>query len=113
MTILRNKAGTIEELLDAEEKIGDLHEEIEATVSRINFLKDQVSYSTISLEFYQTIEEVVATTETPIADEFVHALRTGLDGIIRIFIALAYIWPIIIGVGVAYIIYVRRKQPSL
>ncbi|MBL0742017.1 DUF4349 domain-containing protein [Chryseolinea lacunae] len=52
--ILRKKAGTIEELLNAEQKIGELHEEIEATVSRINYLRDQVSSSTINLEFIST-----------------------------------------------------------
>jgi hypothetical protein len=114
MEILRKKAGTIKELLEAEQQIGELHEEIEATVSRINHLKDQVKYSTINLEFYQTISEVIASEEPSVGKKFGSALAAGWDGVIRVFIGLAYIWPLIILAGSAFFIHLKkRKQPSL
>lgn len=94
--ILRTKAGTITELLEAEQKIGNLHEEIEATVSRINYLEDRVSYSTINLEFYQTIMQQIAETETTsTGKEFKEALSAGWNGIVNFAIVLAYIWPLL------------------
>jgi hypothetical protein len=110
MEILRKKAGTIEELLDAEQQIGALHEEIEATVSRINSLKDQVSYSSINLEFYQTITQELKA-EVTWGEKFVDGLNTGLSGILNLAIVIAYLWPIIIvAIAVFFAIKYLRKR---
>lgn len=113
MDILRKKAGTIEELLNAEQQIGALHEEIEATISRMNYLKEQISYSTINLEFYQTISQEVAAADTITwKDKLTDAMKTGWEGLITLVIALVYIWPILI-VAAAIIIYIKffRRKP--
>lgn len=116
MEILRKKAGTIAELLDAEEQIGALHEEIESTIGQLNYLKDQVSYSTINLEFYQTIEQEVASANIETrGNQFVRALTAGWDGIVNVIIALAYLWPLyIIGIliGTFYKYWIRKQQPQ-
>jgi hypothetical protein len=110
MDILRKKAGTIEELLNAEQQIGALHEEIEATISRINYLKEQVSYSTINLEFYQTItQNLHAGSEQTIRDKFSEALAIGWQGIVTISIALAYIWPLLVAGG-GVLLFIRLKN---
>jgi hypothetical protein len=111
MEILRKKAGTIEELLDAEQQIGALHEEIEATISRINSLKDQVAYSTINLEFYQTITQELKAEPTW-AEKFVEGLNTGLTGILNLVVVLAYLWPLMIvgGVIAVAVKYIRKKK---
>jgi vacuolar-type H+-ATPase subunit D/Vma8 len=94
--ILRKKAGTITELLEAEQKIGELHEEIEATVSRVNYLKDQVSYSTVNLEFYQTITQQIAESETnTTGKEFKEALTAGWNGVVNVLLVLTYAWPLL------------------
>lgn len=111
MEILRKKAGTITELLDAEQKIGELHEEIEATISRINYLKDQVSYSTINLEFYQTITQKIAEVETDsTGDNFKEALTAGWSGIVKFFLVITYIWPLIVMGIVTGVFYWFRKR---
>jgi hypothetical protein len=110
MDILRKKAGTIEELLSAEQQIGALHEEIEATISRINYLKEQVSYSTINLEFYQTItQEVRASAEPRTKDKFTDALTAGWQGVVTIGIALTYIWPLIL-MGAGVLVFIRWRN---
>jgi hypothetical protein len=94
--ILRTKAGKIEELLEAEAKIGELHEEIEATISRMNYLKSQVSYSTINLEYFQYItDKVAASDEHTTVGEFSKALATGWQGVVGVLIALTYLWPLL------------------
>jgi hypothetical protein len=112
MEILRKKTGTIEELLRAEEQIGELHEEIEASISRVNYLKDQVRYSTINLEFYQTIaQEVKAENTPPFYDKIREGLETGWRGIVSILVALAYIWPLVVlGIVVYVFAKLRRKK---
>jgi len=112
MEILRKNAGTIDELLQAEDKIGDLHEEIEATISRINYLKDQVSYSTLNLEFYQTIAQVLkAEEQITLGTKFKDALRFGWDGIVAASVALTYLWPLlVVGAGVLLFSRLRRRK---
>ncbi len=110
MAILRNKAGTMEEVLEAEKQIGELHEEIEAVVSRLNFLKDQVKYSTIELEIYQTVTEVTASVED---ESFIQkmgtALKSGLDGVASVVLALVYIWPLLV-LALAIWMWLRKTK---
>ena len=113
MEILRKKAGTIEELLNAEKQIGELHEDIEATISRINYLKDEVRYSTIELEFYQIISQEIAIANGPsTGHQFGKAFIAGWDGMIQIIIALLYLWPaFLISVTVVLIYrYIKRNK---
>jgi peptidoglycan hydrolase CwlO-like protein len=109
MNILRKNAGTVEELMEAEKQIGQLHEEIEATISRINYLKEQVSYSTINLEFYQTVERELARTEESIGDRFLEAVTTGFQIVVRIALGLAYLWPLIL-LGAGALVFLRWKN---
>ncbi|SKC85919.1 DUF4349 domain-containing protein [Ohtaekwangia koreensis] len=114
MDILRKKAGTIEELLHAEQQIGELHEEIEATISRMNYLKEQVSYSTINLEFYQTVSEEISAADTiGMKDNFLDALKTGWQGLLTVILGITYIWPILLiaGLTIIYLKFIRKKQP--
>ena len=113
--ILRKKAGTIEELLNAEQQIGELHEEIEATISRINYLKDQESYSTINLEFYQRIEqEIASVAEVSWSDRFGKGLNSGWEGVLTIGVILAHMWPLLLIAGIAFVFHKnwrKKKAP--
>lgn len=110
--ILRKKAGTITELLEAEQKIGELHEEIEATVSRMNYLKDRVSYSTINLEFYQLITHQLATNDdNSVSRDFKEALSAGWSGLVNFALILAYVWPLLmIGIAVGSFYWIRKRR---
>jgi hypothetical protein len=95
--ILRKKTGTVEELFEAERQIGELHEEIEATISRINYLKEQVSYSTLNLEYYQTVaQEVIAGDKVKTGKEFTDALAAGWNGVVNVSLVFVYIWPLLV-----------------
>lgn len=115
--ILRKKAGTIEELLKVEEQIGDLHEEIEATISRINYLREQVSYSTINLEFYQRIEQELASIDKVTwSERFAKGLGSGWEGILMTGLILAYLWPLTLlagSFGLYYKFWKKRKSAPL
>lgn len=115
MEILRKKAGTIPELLDAEQQIGALHEEIESTIGQLNYLKDQVSYSSIQLEFYQTITQEVAAADTEtLSDQFTSALAIGWSGVVKVLIVFAYIWPLLgIGASAGFYFWFVKKKRSL
>jgi hypothetical protein len=111
--ILRSKAGTVEELFEAESKIGALHEEIEATISRMNYLKSQVSYSTINLEYYQkVVEQIAGSDEETTFDQFHKALTSGWNVLVGVIIALVYLWPLFIIAGIVAMIYFLRHRKT-
>ncbi|MGC4022613.1 MAG: DUF4349 domain-containing protein [Cyclobacteriaceae bacterium] len=110
--ILRKKTGTIEELLKTEKQIGDLQEEIEATVSQIDFLKEKVRYSTIKIEMYQITERQTAEVKKgpTLPDKFATAFVSGLKSLAEVLLAITYLWPFLIIGGVGYFIWNRRKR---
>jgi len=111
MEILRKKTGTIEDVLAAEEKIGYLHEEIEATIARVNFLRDQVTYSTINLEFYQILKDkVVAEEETGFFQQAGTSMMVGWNALRKITLALLSIWPVLLFFGGAIYLILRKRK---
>jgi hypothetical protein len=58
-TVLLAKAQKIKDILDIEEKLGEVREEIEATESRLKTLNNQVAYSTIKLTLYQPLPQSI------------------------------------------------------
>jgi hypothetical protein len=112
MDILRHKAGTVKDVLEAEKQIGDLHEEIEAVISQINFLKDQVSYSTIDLEYYQTVSEVIAENETTFLNDVADAAKSGAKGLASFIVGMIYVWPLIL-FAIAATVWLKQRKMFL
>lgn len=109
--ILRKKAGTIEELLNAERQIGHLQEEIEATISRINHLKDEVRYSTVKLDFYQRVSQVVASaSESTNSERISKALVSGWEGLVAVVVGALYLWPLIVVLLTGLTVYHFTKR---
>jgi hypothetical protein len=112
--ILRHKTGTLEELLKTEKQIGELQEEIEATVSQINFLSEKVRYSTIKLEIYQVVEQQIAdaTPNSGLFRKFSRAFFAGLTSLIDVLVGLTYLWPFVVLVSGALLIWKKRKRTA-
>lgn len=110
--ILRSSTKNTEDLLKVEHQIGELHEEIEAVVSRMNFLKDQVKHSTIKLEVYQVDEQRVGVvTSTPdLSSRTVGSLKAGWNGLTTVVLLFLRAWPIWILLTVGWIFWRKRKS---
>lgn len=101
--ILRNKAKTVEDVLKAEEAIRVIQEEIESREGRLNYLKNQVSLSTINLELYQ---EVPYTPDLGQQSSFWTRLKqsagNGWQLILDIALGLVTIWPLLLIGGLLF-----------
>lgn len=99
--ILRDKAKTVEEVLQAEEAIRVIQEEIESREGRLNYLKNRVSMSTINLELYQ---EVPYTPDRGQRTTFWTRLKqSAVNGwalVVNIVLGLVTIWPLVLIGGV-------------
>lgn len=96
--ILRKRTGTIEDVLNAEEKIRVITEEIEAKEGRLRYLRDQVNFSTISMRIYHKVEgePTPKPEEITYADELGDSFGSGWREVKQFFLAIISIWPLIL-----------------
>jgi hypothetical protein len=110
------KAKNVKEILEVEEKLRVLREEIEAKEGRLNYLKKQVSYSTIYLNITQKLEfKYEPSKEQNFIQRLIKSLDKGWKGFVSFLIFLFRIWPVII-IGLAIFFYIRkirRKRKQL
>jgi len=109
------QAKKIQDVLDIEEKIGEVREEIESTESRLKTLNDEVAYSTISLTCYQPLPR--PTPDVPIVSlgsRVVEAFYSGWTLLTNLFVGLISIWPLLIVGSAAWLLLRRwRRRTTL
>ncbi|WP_299172149.1 DUF4349 domain-containing protein [uncultured Allomuricauda sp.] len=110
-TVLREKAKTVEDILAAEGKLQVIQEEIEASQGKLKYLTNKISFSTIQIDLYETVNY----KEEPDAYEKSFWSR-GKEGVVfgwhfveNTILAIVYIWPILL-VGVTiFVLYKHRR----
>jgi hypothetical protein len=104
---LLKKANKVSEMLEIERELASIREEIEAKEGRLRYLQNKVAMSTITLEFYKSIEHK-AGARVSFGSKFVNAIKSGFNGISSFFLWLIEVWPFII-ILVALIYFIRKK----
>lgn len=104
---LLKQAKNVTEILEIEKQVGQLRSEIESIEGRLKYLQDRVSFSTLTMTFYESIPN-----QTEFGQKFKNGFRNGWDNLIWFFVVLTNIWPfILLGVGLIFgIRFYRRKQ---
>ena len=107
--ILRNKAKTVKDVLDAEEKIRIIQEEIESIEGRLKYLDSKTAMSTINVEIYQKVEYVKSPQvfEKPFITKVKEGFLDGWELIQQLVIGLITIWPILL---IILLLFVIRKK---
>ena len=104
---LLKEAKNVTEVLEIEKQIGQLRSDIESIEGRLKYLQDRVSFSTLTMTFYESIPN-----ETEFGQKFQKGFRNGWDNLVWFFVVLTNIWPfILIGLGliIGLKIYRRKK----
>ncbi len=106
---LLEQTQAVSEILEIERQAAQLRGDIESIEGRLNYLKDQVAYSTLTITFYKTI-----STATAASNRFADGFRNGWDNLLWFFVGLINVWPFIL-LGVAAVIGLRwwRKKDRL
>ncbi len=103
---LLKQAKNVIEILEIEKQVGQLRSDIESIEGRLKYLQDRVSFSTLTMTFYETIPN-----ETEFGQKFKNGFRNGWDNLIWFFVVLTNIWPfILIGLGLIFGIRLYRKR---
>jgi len=104
---LLKEAKNVTEILEIEKQIGQLRSDIESIEGRLKYLQDRVSFSTLTMTFYES-----TPNETEFGQKFKNGFSNGWDNLIWFFVVLTNIWPfILIGLGLIFgIRFYRRKK---
>jgi hypothetical protein len=108
---LLNRAKSIKEILEIEEKIRGLEEEIESTTGRLKYLGDLVNFSTLDL----TISKQKTYKHNPQKrDKFSEKLKSSLSkgwyGFVDFFLFIIKVWPFWIIVSLIFYAWKKFKK---
>jgi hypothetical protein len=107
------KATKMSEMLAIEAQLSAIREEIEAKEGQLRYMQNQVSLSTITIEFYKTIAEESGVTISYGAKVW-NAFKSGFYAISSFFLGLLEVWPfIIIATVLFYFIRKRFKKKNI
>jgi hypothetical protein len=84
---LLGQAETMSDLLEVEARLTDVRYELESVTSRLNVLKNQVSYSTVNLSIDEVVEYTPVEEETfwqRISGGFMDSLKGIGDGVVEV-----------------------------
>ncbi len=88
------KANTINEILEVQEYLGRIREEIESFEGRLKYMDDRVAFSTISLKYYEQLDNVSKQPDRTFGSRMEEAFGTGWNGLVTFFLGLIYLWPL-------------------
>jgi hypothetical protein len=99
------EAKTVSDILAIESQIGNVQSEIESMEGRLKYLRDQVSYSTLTLTYYQVIG-----VDFGFGSKFMGAIANGWDNLLGFIVGTMNLWPFLILIGTGYWFYVKWRN---
>ncbi|SEA43445.1 protein of unknown function [Chitinophaga terrae (ex Kim and Jung 2007)] len=107
---LLQKAGTVGDMLEIEEKLSQVRAVIEAAKTNMKQIDDQVAYSTLTINYWQVMKN--SSLRRPgFASQAWDSVKDGWDAIVATVLGLIAAWPFII-VAVIIFIFVRRWRKN-
>ncbi|MBJ2175300.1 DUF4349 domain-containing protein [Aureibaculum sp. A20] len=110
-TILRKNAKNVEDILATEAKLGAIQEEIEAAQGRLKYLSNKVTFSTVELSIYETVDykEQPNSFSRSFFSEIKEGFSFGWNLIKQIILGVVYLWPLLI-IGGVVTYFVKRRM---
>lgn len=111
---LLQKAETVSDIINVEDKIRHLQEEIESQEARLKYLSGQVEMSEIRIDIYEVIKiSYVPEKSTGFLSILLKSLHDGLKGMIFVFFWIIRLWPVwLIYVILRLILKLRNKDKA-
>jgi len=101
---LLNKGRNVEELLSIERELANVRGDIESMEGKLNYLKNQVAFSTLDVTYYQQKEK-----DFGFGSRLANSLGMGWINFLSLIIGVMAIWPFVV-IGAVGIIWFMRSQ---
>jgi len=98
-----SKASTVKDIMAVEENIRNLQEEIESKEGRLNYLKDQVAFSTLNISLYKE-KEFTNNYQDSFFTRVKMAVIQGWSSIVDFMLWVIGIWPYLMVIPTAFFV---------
>lgn len=102
---LLKQAVKVDEVLNIEKEIGQLQAEIESFEGRMKYLKDRISFSTLTVTYYTKTD-----TAFRFGSKFMDALGSGWDVFLWFLIGMAHLWVFVLLIAIMIYGLIRRRR---
>ena len=103
---LLKQTKSVSEILEVEKQLAELRSEIESIEGRLQYLQNQVSYSTLTISVYEQIPR-----QTAFGQKFNNGFVNGWNNLIWFFVVLTNIWPfVLLALGIILMLRTYRKR---
>ena len=99
---------SVEDILNIERELGKLLEEIEATEGRLNYLSNQVYFSTLSVSFYKKV-----ANETSFLGKIGDRFNNGFENLKSFLLFILTVWPFVIIIPFSYFLFKKWRHIKL
>lgn len=99
------QAKDVTDILAIEGQLNTVRAEIESMQGRLNYLKNQVAFSTLNLSYYQNTR-----TEFGFFSKVGSAFADGWENLLAFLLVLLQLWPFVISVMIAGYFFIRYRK---
>ena len=102
---LLQQAKTVKDMLEVETQLNNVRGEIESMEGRLKYLTNQVSFSTLTITYYQTV-----SGNFGFGYRFFNSFGNGWNILLDFFIGVLTLWPFIILGGLGTWLFIRWRK---
>ena len=102
---LLKQAKTVKDIIEVEAQLNNVRSEIESMEGRLKYLNSQVSYSTLTIAYYQPV-----SGNFGFGYRFMNSFGEGWRNLLDFFIGLLEAWPFVIFIGIGIWLFVRWRR---
>lgn len=99
------QARNVEEIIAVEREINNVRADIESMEGRLNYLKDRVSFSTLTVSYYQVIR-----SDFGFWSKFTDSIGNGWENLLSFVIGVMNLWPFALLIAASAVLYLRYKK---
>lgn len=104
---LLSKAGKVEEMLSIERELGTLRSDIESIEGRLKYLSDQVSLSTLTVEYYE-----LGSSTLNFSSKLGQAVAMGWRFFLSFIIGIVHLWVFLVIIAMILFVVFRINKKS-
>ncbi|MFN8361015.1 MAG: DUF4349 domain-containing protein [Candidatus Kapaibacterium sp.] len=104
------QARTVSDILEVQGKINEIREEIDAAEGRLQVLSDQVTFSTVNLEYYERLTQATTASEDSFGENLARGFSNGWHGLLSLIVFAVTVWPFWIICAVFLFIIIKSAK---